>query len=182
MRAKNPSPLQQLAELLTNRPQDFATPQATDAVAWLIEHACWANWAAIRNYRHRICWERLPENARRLASRRQVAALAARTAMRGGMKQGAAIVWVIAIANMSQFDFQRACAAALRDGDRLYVWQWRELRKLELRNDFMSRRQIELWLENEEPWLFDECWVFPLHLVDKDVLVQFDPEKDDAAE
>ena len=183
MGTANPTPQQLLAEWLTRRPQDFSGATAMDAVAWLLEHAQQVRSVEAHHSQHRACWERLPEEARRNACRRQVAALAARLAMRGGMEPGAAVAWVIAIAGMTRRDFQRASDSALRHGDRLHVWQWRDLRALDLRDDFMSRRQIERWLELEEPWLFDERWVFPLHLVDQDVVARTpNPEGQDAAE
>lgn len=88
---------------------------------------------------------------------------------------------MIAIAGMGRREFKQACDSTLTNGDRLYVWQWRELTALALRDDFMSRRQIERWLELEEPWLLDERWVLPLHLVDQDVLAQLTQGECDAA-
>ena len=173
MPAATPTPVRLLAEWLTRRPQDFAGEQVMGAVTWLLERAELARGVAAQHRQHVAAWNLLPEDARRDAGRRQMAALAARLAMRGGMELRAAVAWVIAIAGMTRRDFQRACEDALEASDRLHVWQWRELRALGLGDDFMSHRQIECWLELEEPWLLDERWVFPLHLVDKDVLAQF---------
>lgn len=166
--------VQLLAEWLMQRPQDCSGTKAMWAVDWLLEHARMASAVERQHCLHRLYWTQLPEDVRLDACRRQLAALAARLAMRGGMESGAAVAWVIAIAGMTRRDFQLACDKALRDGDRLHVWQWRELRAVGLRDDFMSRRQLERWIELEEPWLFDDRWVFPLHLVDKDVLEKFD--------
>lgn len=174
MRTAKQNNEQLLAEWLSQRPQDFTGTKAMWAVEWLLEHARMASNVERQHRLHRLHWVMLPEDVRLNASRRQLAALAARLAMRGGMESGAAVAWVIAIAGMPRRDYQRACDDALRNGDRLHVWQWRELRALGLRDDFNSRRQLERWIELEEPWLFDDRWVFPLHLVDKDVLDKFE--------
>lgn len=159
-----------LADWLIRRPQDFASESMQDAVAWLLETARMVLQVERQHAAHRVRWTLVPEAARRLASRRQMAALAARLAMRGGMERSAAVAWVIGLAGMTRRDFQQASTAVLRPGDRLQVWQWQELRALGLSPDFNGRRQLERWLDLEEPWLFDPRWAFPLHLVDGDVL------------
>lgn len=185
MATKNRGLLSGLADWLQRAPEDFADEQAMSAVGWLIEHAAMAGKVRRANEAHRAMWFLLPEDARGVASRRQLAAYATRLGMRNGMEKLAAIRWVIALAGMGRRDFRRACADALTNGDSLLVWQWRELTKIGLTDDFVSRRQVDQWLELEEPWLFDARWVYPLHLVDKDVLARHGatvkpPEDDDA--
>lgn len=172
MRAAKPDSVQVLAEWLVKRPQDFSGTSALLAVDWLLQHAGMANNVARQHRAHQSLWELLPEEVMRTACRRQLAAMTARLAMRGGMESAAAVTWVIAIAGMTRRDFKLACDSALRADDHLHVWQWRELRALGLRDDFMSRRQLERWIELEEPWLFDDRWLCPLHLVDKDVMAE----------
>lgn len=175
-----------LSDWLIRRPQDFAGEAAQDAVAWLLEQAGMAVQVERQHGAHRARWSLVPEAARRLASRRQMAALAARLAMRGGMDRSAAVMWVIGLAGMTRREFQGACTDALAPSDRLHVWQWQELRALGLAPDFNSRRQLERWLDLEEPWLLDPRWAFPLHLVDSDVLAVLgmqsptNPEEDHA--
>lgn len=181
MPANKHDAVQLLADWLRRRPQDFYGTVAVGAVDFLLERAGQVLAVAQQHRQHAARWALLPEAARQLASRRQVAALAARLAMRNGMETPAAVAWVIAIAQMTRRDFKQACTSALTNGDRLYVWQWRELMALGLRDDFMSHRQIKRWLELEEPWLSDERWVLPLHLVDQDVLDQFTQGECDAA-
>lgn len=163
-----------LATWLTARPDDFAGAVAQAAIRGLLDLAEMGRQAALQHHHHRARWLLLPEDVRRVAGRRQLAALAARLAMRNGLEPKAAVAWVIELANLTRRDFARACAETLRNGDHLFVWQWRELRELGLRDDFMSRRQVELWLELEEPWVTDARWVFPLHLVDAAVLDQYE--------
>ena len=182
MPANKHNAVQLLADWLRRRPQDFYGAVAMGAVDFLLEHAGQVLAVATQHRQHAARWALLPEGARQLASRRQVAALAARLAMRNGMESSAAVAWVIAIAGMGRREFKQACERTLTNGDRLYVWQWRELTALALCDDFMSRRQIERWLELEEPWLLDERWVHPLHLVDQDVLAQLAQGECDAAE
>lgn len=159
-----------LADWLIRRPQDFISESAQAALAWLLEQAGMAVQVERQYREHRARWTLVPEAARRLAGRRQMAALAARLAMRGGMARSAAVAWVISLAGMTRRDFQQACSAVLAPSDRLQVWQWQELRALGLLADFNGRRQLERWLDLEEPWLLDPRWAFPLHLVDSDVL------------
>lgn len=182
MPANKHDSVQLLADFLRRRPHDFYDALAMGAVDFLLEHAGQVLAVAQQHRQHAARWALLPEGARQLASRRQVAALAARLAMRNDMAPGAAVAWVISIAGMGRREFKQACDSALSNGDRLYVWQWRELTALGLHDDFMSRRQIERWLELEEPWLLDARWVCPLHLVDQDVLAQFEQGGCDAAE
>lgn len=182
--AKNVDVLRGLADWLLSAPEDFADEQAMQCMAWLIEHAAQAGRVRRAHESHRVRWCLLPEDLRRLAGRRQLAAYATRTAMRNGLEKAAAIRWVIALAGMTRLDFRRACAEVLTNGDRLLVWQWRELRQLGLADDFVSRRQVDQWLELEEPWLLDDRWVYPIHLVDRDLLTQAGwnlktPEEDD---
>lgn len=182
MPANKHDSMQLLADWLRRRPQDFCDVVALGAVNFLLEHAGQVLGVAQQHRQHAARWTLLPEGARQLASRRQVAALAARLAMRNGMDMPSAVTWVIAIAQMGRRDFKQACDRTLTNGDRLYVWQWRELMALALRDDFMSRRQIERWLELEEPWLLDARWVHPLHLVEQDVLAQLETGESNAAE
>jgi len=170
-----------LVTWLTARPEDFAGATAQAAIRGLLELAEMGRQAALQDHHHRARWLLLPEEARRVAGRRQLAALAARLAMRNGLDPKAAVTWVIELAGLTRRDFTRACDETLRNGDRLFVWQWRELRELGLRDDFMSRRQFEIWLELEEPWVTDARWVFPLHLVDAAVLAQYEGETNHVA-
>lgn len=182
MRARPPTPEQILAEWLTRRPHDFHGEYAQYAIGGLLEYAHQARVVEAQHRDHRARWTLLPEDARRIACRRQVAALAARMAMRNGMVQATATAWVIDLAGMTRSEFLRSCDEALRNGDRLFVWQWRELRALGLTDDFMGRRQLDMWLELEEPWLTDERWVYPLHLVDKAALAQCDQQPNPSME
>jgi hypothetical protein len=158
-----------LADYLTHRPQDFDGPQATDAVAWLIAHVQQVARMNRLHKQHCVMWFSLSEEARSTAISRQMAALAGRLALRGGMGPTAAVAWVIELAGMSRVDFKSSCIEALNPDDRFSVWQWCELRKLGLKDDFMSRRQVERWMEADAAWLFDERWAYPLHLVDSEV-------------
>lgn len=183
------NPIETLSEWLRARPQDFSGEDVVGLIHWLLNRAAATRSVEARYLRHRAAWARLPDDVRLLASRRQVAALAARLAMRAGMDSDEAAKWTISIAGMSSKEAQRACASALHHGDRLFVWQWRELRALGLRQDFLSRRALERWIERDEDWLFDARWFFPLHLVDAEVLAQYgiEPpavgkEADDVAE
>lgn len=159
-----------LGQWLTQRPDDFAAPAAQAMVADLIKHASAVQVVAREHRQHRARWGMVSEAARTVALRRQLAAMAARVGMRNGMEQAAAIDWVISLAQGSRDAFKRETAAALGNGDRLYVWQWKELVTLGLRDDFLSRRLLARWLELEDPWVTDERWVYPLHLVDVDQL------------
>lgn len=170
MRAARQDARYLLAEWLLRRPQDFAGESAQAAVAWLLEQAGMALQVERRFREHRARWDLVPQAARRLAGQRQMAALAVRLAMRGGMERRAAVAWVIGLGAMTRRDFQAACAAVLRPGDRLQVWQWQELRALGLTPAFDCRRRLERWLDLEEPWLLDPRWAYPLHLVEGAVL------------
>lgn len=169
MAKAHPTPLQMLSVWLTQRPQDFLGDAAMHAIAGLLDYADAARAVEQQHQEHRAQWLLLPQDVRCQASRRQLAALAARLAMRNGMDKPDAIGWVIALGTMSRKAFTAACRDQLRNGDQLHVWQWRELVALGLREDFMSRRQLARWLELEEPWVLDARWVYPLHLVDAEV-------------
>jgi len=154
-----------LAQWLINQPDAFDTPAAQALVAELIGHAQAAKSTSQKHRQHLVWWNAVSQDARDLATRRQIAAYAARVAMRNGMTESRACIWVVQLGTLSCDAFKTACEKSLPNGDRLYVWQWRELSKLHLGDNTTSAIMVRNWLQRDEPWSFDERWFYPLHFV-----------------
>jgi hypothetical protein len=162
-----------LANWLASRPEDFDTPAAQVLIAQLVDFANMAQKVARARRLHHVWWTLVDPEARFLAGRRQLAAYAARTAMRSGMSESQAFMWAAGLATKSREAFKAACTHELVPGERLYVWQWRELCKLHESGGLTGgAMDVRRWVQMEEPWLFDERWIYPLHLVDADCLPQ----------
>lgn len=160
-----------LANWLTSRPEDFGTPAAQVLIAQLVDFANMAKKVHRRHQVHHVWWSLLTPEARALAGWRQLAAYAARSAMRSGMLENQAFVWVVGLATKSREAFKSACTKDLLPGERLYVWQWRELCKFYASGGLAGgAMDVRRWARMDEPWLFDERWIYPLHLVDADCL------------
>lgn len=162
-----------LAHWLVDRPEHFGTPAAQVLIAQLVDFANMAQRVELRHRNHRVWWTLTTPEARTLAGWRQLAAYAARSAMRSGMSESRAFVWAAGLAEKSREAFKAACTQELLPGERLYVWQWRELCKLHEGGGLAGgAMDVRRWVQMDAPWLFDERWIFPLHLVDADCLPQ----------
>ncbi len=121
----------------------------------------------------------LPESTKKLALRRQLAAVAVRMGMRNGKSEFESINWVIALITQSTRAFANTRHGLLSNGDELYLWQFKEIVRLALQDDFVARRQLQIWLRAEDARLFDARWGYPLHLVEGCTLEDGDAEKGD---
>ncbi len=122
---------------------------------------------------HQALWRLVPEEARLVAQRRQMAALAMRLCTRNDMTEYRAIEWVIGLKNLSQREFKNTAAGVFNNGDELQLWEFKEIVALNLPDDFITKRRLQQWQAAEEPWVLDKRWSYPLHLLDADVMAGF---------
>lgn len=122
---------------------------------------------------HQALWRLLPEEAKRNAYMKQTAALAMRLCDRNNMTEMQAMDWVIGLKKLSMREFKNTAAGIFENGDVLQMWQFKEIVALNLQDDFLTRRRLQQWQAAEEPWLFDERWSYPLHLVDSEAMPKF---------
>lgn len=122
---------------------------------------------------HRVLWDLVPADAQHIALMKQTAALAIRLCERNGMTELQAIAWVIDLKHLSQREFKNTSVGYFDNGDTLQLWEFKAIVALNLQDDFITKRYLQQWKAAEEPWLFDERWNYPLHLVDSAVMAGF---------